>query len=224
MSRKFFDNSDNEENSFGKEYLNLFNHDYLEEDEGDDDYNVVEDILTHKYNYDDKPYYLSIPKKEVNDLINDANLQDNLDIFSEEENEYRYLSRKTHRNKDNKDKKNINNIDNLNNKQMSNLSNNDQSFFNDKNNSNLNKNIFNNQYSNFSNISAIQKKNNEEEKINIKINKTKPNKNKIAKSPKLPSKDSKEHKVKKSNKYPKNSNINNNNPMESMINIIISIQ
>ena len=218
MSRKFFDNSDNEEKSFGKEYLNLFNHDYLEEDEGDDDYNVVEDILTHKYNYDDKPYYLSIPKKEVNDLINDANLQDNLDIFSEEENEYRYLSRKTHRNKDNKDKKNINNIDNLNNKQMSNLSNNDQSFFNDKNNSNLNKNIFNNQYSNFSNISAIQKKNNEEEKINIKINKTKPNKNKIAKSPKLPSKDSKEHKVKKSNKYPKNSNINNNNPMESMIN------
>ena len=83
MSKKFFNNSDDEdENSFEKEYLNIFNNDYLEDDEGDDDYNVVEDILTHRYNYDDKPYYLSIPKKEVNDLINDANLQDNLDIFS----------------------------------------------------------------------------------------------------------------------------------------------
>ena len=103
MSKKLFDNSDNEdENSFQKEYLNIFNNDFLEDDEADDDYNVVEDILTHKYNYVDKPYYLSIPKKEVNDLINDANLQDNLDIFSDEENEYRYLSRKTHRNKDKK--------------------------------------------------------------------------------------------------------------------------
>jgi hypothetical protein len=96
MSKKFFNNSDDDdENSFEKEYLNIFNNDYLEDDEGDDDYNVVEDILTHRYNYDDKPYYLSIPKKEVNDLINDANLQDNLDIFSEGENEYRYLSYET---------------------------------------------------------------------------------------------------------------------------------
>ena len=74
MSRRY--NSDNEEeDSFEKEYLNIFKNDFLDEDDADDDYNVVEDILNHKYNYDEKPYYLSIPKKEVNDLINDANLQ-----------------------------------------------------------------------------------------------------------------------------------------------------
>ena len=171
MSKKFFDNSDDDENSFQKEYLNIFNNDYLEDDEADDDYNVVEDILTYKYNYDDKPYYLSIPKKEVNDLINDANLQDNLDIFSDEENEYRYLSRKTHRNRDNKDKKNNNNANNLNNKQLSSLSN--SLILENKNNSNLKSINFNKQLSNFSNISAIHQKNNEEEKLNIQNNKSK---------------------------------------------------
>ena len=94
MSRRY--NSDNEEeDSFEKEYLNIFKNDFLDDDEADDDYNVVEDILTHKYNYDEKPYSLCIPKKEVNDVINDANLQDNLDIFSDKENEYHFLSRKT---------------------------------------------------------------------------------------------------------------------------------
>ena len=204
MSKKFFNNSDDDdENSFEKEYLNIFNNDYLEDDEGDDDYNVVEDILTHRYNYDDKPYYLSIPKKEVNDLINDANLQDNLDIFSEGENEYRYLSRKTHRNKDNKDKKN----NNANNKQLSNLSN--SLILENKNNSNLKSINFNKQLSNFSNISAIHKKNNEEEKININENKMKLNSNKLSSNPNLQLKESKENnKIKKSHKH-KNNYLNN---------------
>ena len=207
MSRKFFNNSDNEDdNSFEKEYLNIFNNDFLEDDEGDDDYNVVEDILTHRYNYDDKPYYLSIPKKEVNDLINDANLQDNLDLFSDEDNEYRYLSRKTHRNKDNKDKKN-NNINNLNNKQSSNLSN--SLILENKNNSNLKNNNFNKQLSNFSNISAIHKKNNEEEKTDMKENGMKLNSSKLSPNPNIQLKDSKEHnKIKKSHKS-KNNYLNN---------------
>ena len=201
MSKKLFDNSDNEdENSFQKEYLNIFNNDFLEDDEADDDYNVVEDILTHKYNYDDKPYYLSIPKKEVNDLINDANLQDNLDIFSDEENEYRYLSRKTHRNKDKKNN-NININNNINNKQLSSLSN--SMNLENRNNSNLKSiNLNNKQLSNFSNISAIHQKNNEDEKINVQNNKTKFNQN-------IQLKDSKEHKIKKGHKQ-KNNNFNNN--------------
>ena len=201
MSKKLFDNSDNEdENSFQKEYLNIFNNDFLEDDEADDDYNVVEDILTHKYNYDDKPYYLSIPKKEVNDLINDANLQDNLDIFSDEENEYRYLSRKTHRNKDKKNN-NININNNINNKQLSSLSN--SMNLENRNNSNLKSiNLNNKQLSNFSNISAIHQKNNEDEKINMQNNKTKFNQN-------IQLKDSKDHKIKKGHKQ-KNNNFNNN--------------
>ena len=201
MSKKLFDNSDNEdENSFQKEYLNIFNNDFLEDDEADDDYNVVEDILTHKYNYDDKPYYLSIPKKEVNDLINDANLQDNLDIFSDEENEYRYLSRKTHRNKDKKNN-NININNNINNKQLSSLSN--SMNLENRNNSNLKSiNLNNKQLSNFSNISAIHQKNNNDEKINVQNNKTKFNQN-------IQLKDSKEHKIKKGHKQ-KNNNFNNN--------------
>ena len=202
MSKKLFDNSDNDdENSFQKEYLNIFNNDFLEDDEADDDYNVVEDILTHKYNYDDKPYYLSIPKKEVNDLINDANLQDNLDIFSDEENEFRYLSRKTHRNKDKKN----NNI-NINNKQLSSLSN--SLMLENKNNSNLKSiNLNNKQLSNFSNISAIHQRNNEEEKLNAQNNKLKLNMNKISQNNQ--NAQLKEHKIKKGHKQ-KNNNFNNN--------------
>ena len=228
MSKKFFNNSDEDENSFEKEYLNIFNNEFLEDDEGDDDYNVVEDILTHKYNYDDKPYYLSIPKKEVNDLINDANLEGNLDIFSGEENEYRYLSRKTHRNKDNKDKKNINNIHNLNNKQLSSLSN--SLILENRNNSNLRNSSFNKQLSNFSNISAIHRKNNEEEKTNIQDNKSKLNMNKLiyiqnirirgikftktlSTGANLQLKDSKEQPKGKKNLKQKNNNFNNNNPL-----------
>ena len=211
MSKKFFNNSDEDENSFEKEYLNIFNNEFLEDDEGDDDYNVVEDILTHKYNYDDKPYYLSIPKKEVNDLINDANLEGNLDIFSGEENEYRYLSRKTHRNKDNKDKKNINNIHNLNNKQLSSLSN--SLILENRNNSNLRNSSFNKQLSNFSNISAIHRKNNEEEKTNIQDNKSKLNMNKLSTGANLQLKDSKEQPKGKTNLKQKNNNFNNNNPL-----------
>ena len=142
----------------------------------------------------------------MNDLINDANLQDNLELFSDEDNEYRYLSRKTHRNKDNKDKKN-NNINNLNNKQSSNLSN--SLILENKNNSNLKSINFNKQLSNFSNISAIHKKNNEEEKINIDENKMKLNSNKLSSNPNLQLKESKENnKIKKSHKH-KNNYLNN---------------
>lgn len=54
-------------------FLNFFNLDLpLDEENDDDDYNVVEDILTSKNNYVEEPFYLSIPKKEVNDVMNDS--------------------------------------------------------------------------------------------------------------------------------------------------------
>ena len=167
MSRRY--NSDNEEeDSFEKEYLNIFKNDFLDEDDADDDYNVVEDILNHKYNYDEKPYYLSIPKKEVNDVINDANLQDNLEIFSDKENEYRFLSRKTNRNKENRNNINPN-------KQHSNLSNNEQiSAIDNNSNHNLNINNSNKQNMNIG-ISNIKQKADNNDNIN---NKTKSNNNK----------------------------------------------
>ena len=149
MSRRYYNNSDNEENSFEKEYLNIFKNDFLDDDEGDDDYNVVEDILTHKYNYDEKPFYLSIPKKEVNDVINDANLQDNLSIFSDKDNEFHFLSRKAYRNRDIKENKNI-----INNKQTSNLSNNEHLSIIENSSSNK---LFNKQNLNLSGISNINK-------------------------------------------------------------------
>ena len=171
MSRRYYNNSDNEDNnSFEKEYLNIFKNDFLDDDEGDDDYNVVEDILTHKYNYDEKPFYLSIPKKEVNDVINDANLQDNLSIFSDKDNEYHFLSRKTHRNREIKENKNIIN------KQPSNLSNNDHLSIIENSSSNK---LFNKQNLNISGISNINKKNdnnNENENIITHNNKNKGNK------------------------------------------------
>ena len=62
------------------EYLNFFNEDIpLEEDNDDDDYNMIEDILINKYNInEEEPYSLAIPKKEVNDIMNDAIKTDNL--------------------------------------------------------------------------------------------------------------------------------------------------
>ena len=177
MSRKYYNSSDNEEDSFQKEYLNIFNNDFLDDDEADDDYNVVEDILTHKYNYDEKPFYLSIPKKEVNDVINDANLQDNLSIFSNNDNEYRFLSRKTNRNKEIKENKN--NI--INNKQLSNFSNNEHLSSIDNNSNN---NLFNKQNSNISGISNIPNKN-DNNNINNNINNEKLITNKKNKNNKL---------------------------------------
>ena len=172
MSRRYYNNSDNEENSFEKEYLNIFKNDFLDDDEGDDDYNVVEDILTHKYNYDEKPFYLSIPKKEVNDVINDANLQDNLSIFSDKDNEYHFLSRKAYRNRDIKENKNI-----INNKQTSNLSNNEHLSIIENSSSNK---LFNKQNLNLSGISNINKKNdNNNENIIIHNSKIKGNNNKF---------------------------------------------
>lgn len=62
------------------EYLNFFNEDIpLEEDNDDDDYNMIEDILINKYNInEEEPYSLAIPKKEVNDIMNDVIKTDNL--------------------------------------------------------------------------------------------------------------------------------------------------
>ena len=212
MSRKYYNNSDNDENSFEKEYLNIFKNDYSDDDEADDDYNVVEDILTHKYNYDEKPFYLSIPKKEVNDVINDANLQDNLSIFSDKENEYRYLSRKTNRNRDSKENKN--NINN--NKQLSNLSklsNNEHlSLF--ENNSNSNNNAFNKQNLNLSEISNIKNRNDNID-INSQNSKSKSNNNKLYNKNHIAYKE--KSKIKKFNEHNKNKHlklnesINNNN-------------
>ena len=209
MSRKYYNNSDNDENSFEKEYLNIFKNDYSDDDEADDDYNVVEDILTHKYNYDEKPFYLSIPKKEVNDVINDANLQDNLSIFSDKENEYRYLSRKTNRNRDSKENKN--NINN--NKQLSNLSNNEHlSLF--ENNSNSNNNAFNKQNLNLSEISNIKNRNDNID-INSQNSKSKSNNNKLYNKNHIAQKE--KSKIKKFNEHNKNKHlklnesINNNN-------------
>ena len=205
MSRRY--NSDNEEeDSFEKEYLNIFKNDFLDEDDADDDYNVVEDILNHKYNYDEKPYYLSIPKKEVNDLINDANLQDNLEIFSDKENEYRFLSRKTNRNKENK-----NNING--NKQPSNLSNNEQiSVIDNNSNHHLNINHSNKQNMNIG-ISNIKQRTDNNDNIN---NKTKSNNNKSN----IKQKEETKNKKSNNNESNKNKHIKNNNQFNTNFNII----
>ena len=213
MSRRYYNNSDNEEDSFEKEYLNIFKNDFLDDDEADDDYNVVEDILTHKYNYDEKPFYLSIPKKEVNDVINDANLQDNLSIFSDKENEYRYLSRKTYRNRDLKENKN-----NINNKQLSNLSklsNNEHIFLNDNNNIS-NNNIFNKQSINLSERTNINKRNDNIE-INSQNSKSKQNNNKLYKNNHILFKE--KSKQKKINEHTKNKHLKLNESMNNNFNI-----
>ena len=200
MSRKYFNDSENEEDSFQKEYLNIFNNDYLDDDDAaDDDYNVVEDILTHKYNYDEKPFYLSIPKKEVNDVINDANLQDNLSIFSDKDNDYRFLNRKTNRNKDIKENKN--NI-NLNNRQLSNLSNNEHLSAIDNNSNN---NFFYKQNLNISEISNINNKN-DNNNITIQNKKIKGN-NKLYGNNNILSKEKTKGKKHNNNEHIKNKNI-----------------
>ena len=209
MSRRY--NSDNEEeDSFEKEYLNIFKNDFLDEDDADDDYNVVEDILNHKYNYDEKPYYLSIPKKEVNDVINDANLQDNLEIFSDKENEYRFLSRKTNRNKENKNNINAN-------KQPSNLSNNEQiSAIDNNSNHNITINNFNKQNMNLSGISNIKQKTDNNGNINSKIksnNKSNGNNN-------IKQKEETKNKKSNNNESNKNKHIKNNNHFNTNFNII----
>ena len=209
MSRRY--NSDNEEeDSFEKEYLNIFKNDFLDEDDADDDYNVVEDILNHKYNYDEKPYYLSIPKKEVNDVINDANLQDNLEIFSDKENEYRFLSRKTNRNKENKNNINAN-------KQPSNLSNNEQiSAIDNNSNHNITINNFNKQNMNLSGISNIKQKTDNNGNINTKIksnNKSNGNNN-------IKQKEETKNKKSNNNESNKNKHIKNNNHFNNNFNII----
>ena len=207
MSRRY--NSDNEEeDSFEKEYLDIFKNDFLDEDDADDDYNVVEDILNHKYNYDEKPYYLSIPKKEVNDVINDANLQDNLEIFSDKENEYRFLSRKTNRNKENRNNINPN-------KQHSNLSNNEQISAID-NNSNHNLNIINSNKQNMNmniGISNIKQKADSNDNIN---NKTKSNNNKSN----IKQKEETKNKKSNNNESNKNKHIKSNNHFNNNFNII----
>ena len=206
MSRRYYNNSDNEEDSFQKEYLDIFKNDFLDDDEADDDYNVVEDILNHKYNYDEKPFCLSIPKKEVNDIINDANLQDNLSIFSDKENEYRFLSRKTNRNKDIKD--NRNNLI-MNNRQLSNLSNNEHLSI-IENNSNSQHNL------NISRISNIKNKNdkndNGTQNKKIKLN------NKLYGNNHLLSKEKTKSKKHSNNEYPKNKNNKNVNIISEPIN------
>ena len=171
MSRHYYDDNDEDSDSFKKEYLNIFNKDFLDDDDdADDDYNVVEDILTHKYNIDEKPYYLSIPKKEVNDLINDANLQDEISLFSDKESDFHFLNRKTNRNKDFRSP-NFGNIECLNEQQNSFLFDNNSNHFN--NSFNNNKNIFQSPEYSISNAphknNNIKNNNNNKQKNNCKI-------------------------------------------------------
>ena len=218
MSRRYYNDSDNEEDSFQKEYLNIFKNDFLEDDEADDDYNVLEDILTHKYNYDEKPFYLSIPKKEVNDVINAANLQDNLSIFSDQDNEYHFLARKTNRNKDIKENKNII----MNNRQLSNFSNNEHLSIIDNNS---NHNLFNRQNLNISGISNINYKNdniNTENTIKnkrTKNNKLNGNNNTASKEKGKTKKHNIENKKNKNGKYNDNINKSYNNIITEPLNI-----
>ena len=216
MSRRYYNNSDNED-SFEKEYLNIFKNDFLDDDDADDDYNVVEDILTHKYNYDEKPYYLSIPKKEVNDVINDANLQDNLDIFSDKDNEYKFLSRKTNRNKDIKENKNNINT----NKQSSNLSYNEQLSIIENNSNNI---LLNNNSKHNLNISGIsnikEKMTDHNDNINISNMKTKLNNNKLYGNNNIILKEQSKSKKGINKEYNKNRNIKYNDHINKNYNII----
>ena len=216
MSRRYYNNSDNED-SFEKEYLNIFKNDFLDDDDADDDYNVVEDILTHKYNYDEKPYYLSIPKKEVNDVINDANLQDNLDIFSDKDNEYKFLSRKTNRNKDIKENKNNINT----NKQSSNLSYNEQLSIIENNSNNI---LLNNNSKHNLNISGIsnikEKMTDHNDNINISNMKTKLNNNKLYGNNNIFLKEQSKSKKGINKEYNKNKNIKYNDHINKNYNII----
>ena len=173
MSRHYYDDNDEDSDSFKKEYLNIFKKDFLDDDDdADDDYNVVEDILTHKYNIDEKPYYLSIPKKEVNDLINDANLQDEMSLFSDKESDFHFLNRKTNRNKDFRSP-NFGNIECLNEHQNSFLFDNNS---NHLNNSFNNRNIFQSPEYSVGNVphKTNNIKNNNKQKNN-NINKNKKN-------------------------------------------------
>ena len=82
------------------DYLNFFNMDNpLDEDNDDEDYNVLEDILTNKGNCEDEPYYCSITKKELNDIMNDPiqsenRLMNRIDINNNNSN---FISHKTNR-------------------------------------------------------------------------------------------------------------------------------
>ena len=133
MSRNsnFFDENLNSNNY----YQNIFGCDMNDEDEFDEDYNVLEDILTNKYNYEEEPIHLSIPKKEVNDV---NYFVDKLELIkSEDELNNSFLSRKTYRNHHkNVDYNNGNN--NNNNVVIADKNNNNFNYDNNQNNKILN--------------------------------------------------------------------------------------
>ena len=84
------------------DYLNFFNMDNpLDEDNDDEDYNVLEDILTNKGNCEDEPYYCSITKKELNDIMNDPiqsenRLMNRIDINNNNSNIISHKTNRTH--------------------------------------------------------------------------------------------------------------------------------
>ena len=108
----FFDENNN------NYYKSIFGCELNDEDEFDEDYNVVEDILTNNYNYEEEPIHLSIPKKEVNDV---NYFVDKLELIkSDDENCDSFLSKKINRNNNHKNLDfNINN--NSNNSDKNNL-------------------------------------------------------------------------------------------------------
>ena len=149
----FFDENNN------NYYQSIFGCELNDEDEFDEDYNVVEDILTNKYNYEEEPIHLSIPKKEVNDV---NYFVDKLELIkSDDEFSNSFLSKKISRNNNNNHK----NLDfNINN-------NNNNSNNSDKNNNSFNldnQNIKKKTSSNSNNNISFKKNNNNKHTKNEK--------------------------------------------------------
>ena len=147
----FFDENNN------NYYKSIFGCELNDEDEFDEDYNVVEDILTNNYNYEEEPIHLSIPKKEVNDV---NYFVDKLELIkSDDENCDSFLSKKINRNNNHKNLDfNINNNSNNSDKNNLNLekkktNSNNNSFKNNNNNKHI---------KNEKNCSPILNKNNDD--------------------------------------------------------------
>ena len=147
----FFDENNN------NYYKSIFGCELNDEDEFDEDYNVVEDILTNNYNYEEEPIHLSIPKKEVNDV---NYFVDKLELIkSDDENCDSFLSKKINRNNNHKNLDfNINNNSNNSDKNNLNL----EKKKNNSNNNSFKNNNNNKHIKNEKNCSPILNKNNDD--------------------------------------------------------------
>ena len=147
----FFDENNN------NYYKSIFGCELNDEDEFDEDYNVVEDILTNNYNYEEEPIHLSIPKKEVNDV---NYFVDKLELIkSDDENCDSFLSKKINRNNNHKNLDfNINNNSNNSDKNNLNL----EKKKTNSNNNSFKNNVNNKHIKNEKNCSPILNKNNDD--------------------------------------------------------------